>query len=328
MHRDGDASADLLWITWEDHRRSRSVAGILDAELHELTATFGRGRPSRYVINIIETIRIYRRRRPATVICQHPSFVLALLTVLLRRPFGYRVGLDTHNAGFAIDPWSPRYLRWLAVWLQRQADFVVAHNDAVRALVENRGGTVVVLPDPLPTIQPGPPLPLPRRFNVLFICTFKRDEPYRAVLEAARTLGSDIGIYVTGDPPDEIRAATWSDNVVFCGRLPWDRYDQLLRSVNGIVDLTTREWCLLCGAYEGVAAGKPLILSQTTTLMSYFTRGAVFTDNTTDCSPHSIRAAILEARSREPELCQEVKRLRGDLLQDWEVRKRKVLALL
>lgn len=318
----------LLWMTWEDQRRSRALARQLDAELCELAATLQRARVIRYVINTIDTLRIYHRRRPATVICQHPSFVLALLTVLLRRAFGYRVGLDTHNAGFAIDPWSPGYQRWLAVWLQRRADFVIAHNDAVAAFVADRGGRLIVLPDPLPTIAAGPPLPLPRRFNLLFVCTFKPDEPYPAVLEAVRALGPEIGLYITGNPPEAVRTVAWPDHVVFCGRVPWERYDQLLRSVDGVMVLTTRERCLLCGAYEGVAAGQPMVLSRTGTLTGYFRRGVVFTDNQADGSPRSIRNAILELRAREPELRREIGILRGELDRDWTARAQELRALL
>ena len=112
------------------------------------------------------------------------------------------------------------------------------------------------------------------------MCTFGPDEPYLAVLEAARLIDPEIGIYVTGDPRGKADPEAWPDHVVFCGRVTWERYDQLLCSVNGVIDLSTRERCLLCGAYEAVAAGKPMILSRTQTLMGYFARGAVFTDHT------------------------------------------------
>lgn len=318
----------LLWLSWEDHRRNRSVAAHFDAELYELAGMLRQPRLIRYLFNTIETIRIYRRRRPRTVICQNPSSVLALLTVLLRRRFGYRVGLDTHNAGFAIDPWSPWYLKRLAVWLQRRADFVIVHNDALKAALEHRGGTLIALPDPLPAIQNGPRVDLGRPFNLLCVCSFGPDEPYEAVLEAARTLGPEIGIYLTGDPPGALRSAAVPNNVVLCGRVPWERYDQLLRSVNGVIDLTMREHCLLCGAYEAVAAGQPMVLSRTATLMGYFNRGVVFTDNRAAGSRHSIRAAVLELRAREAELRREIGILRDELVRDWQARKSELLALL
>jgi glycosyltransferase involved in cell wall biosynthesis len=318
----------LLWLTWEDHRRSRSLARVLDAELCELASTLGRPRPVRYILNVYNTVRLLARRRPDTVICQLPSSVLALLTILLRSPFGYRLGLDAHNAGLAVDPDSSAPMRWLAGWLQRRADFVIVHNAAIEALARSRGGTLVSLPDPLPTLAMVAPLKMARPFNLLFVCTFSPDEPYLAVLEAARLIDPDIGIYVTGSPPPAIARQAWPDNVVFCGRVPWERYDQLLHSVNGVIDLTTRERCLVCGAYEAVAAGKPMILSRTGTLMSYFSRGAVFTDNQVSGSPHSICRTILELRSREAELRAEVAVLRRELTQDWDKRLQMLLLLV
>ena len=98
--------------------------------------------------------------------------------------------------------------------------------------------------------------------------------------------------------------------------------------MNGVIDLSTRERCLLCGAYEAVAAGKPMILSRTQTLMDYFTRGAVFTDNRVSDLPHSIRNAILDLRRREAELRAEVAILRRELTEDLQARLPMLSALL
>jgi hypothetical protein len=318
----------LLWVSWQDHRRSRSLARVLGAELHELTRTLGRPHLVRYTVNVYQTVRILWQSRPDSVICQNPSVVLALLAILLRPLFGYRLGLDAHNASLAIEPDSSGLLRGLAGWLQRRADFVIVHNDAVEAFVKDRGGTLVSLPDPLPIISKVAPLRLPRPFNLLFVCTFSPDEPFLAVLEAARLIDPEIGIYITGNPQGKADPEAWPDHVVFCGRVSWERYDQLLLSVNAVIDLSTRERCLTCGAYEGVAAGKPMILSRTRTLMDYFARGAVFTDNSVSDSPHSIRTAILEVRRREAELRAEVATLKDELARDWDRRLQKLLGLL
>jgi hypothetical protein len=319
---------ERLWLTWEDHRRSRSLARVLGAELCELSER-ARPRLVRYAASVAATLAAVRRRRPATVICQYPSAVLALLALLVLRPvFGCRVGLDAHNGGLALEPGSSRLQRRFAGWLQRRADFVIVHNDAVAAAVRERGGTLVALPDPLPELATVQPVDLGHPFNLLFVCTFKPDEPYLEVLEATRRIDPDIGIHVTGEPRGKVDPAAWPQNVVFCGRVPWARYDQLLRSVNGVIDLTTRERCLLCGAYEAVAAGKPMILSRTSTLMDYFSRGALFTDNRAHDSAHSIRRAILELRSREAQLKAEVAWLKGELEQKWNVRLAGLLTLL
>ena len=59
-----------------------------------------------------------------------------------------------------------------------------------------------------------------------------------------------------------------------------DEYVSMLYSVDATIDLTNRENCLVCGAYESVAAGKPMILSKTQALMEYFNKGAVYVEHT------------------------------------------------
>ena len=49
--------------------------------------------------------------------------------------------------------------------------------------------------------------------------------------------------------------------------------------MDATIDLTTRENCLVCGAYQSIAAGKPMVLSKTRALQTFFPAGAVYTDN-------------------------------------------------
>ena len=93
------------------------------------------------------------------------------------------------------------------------------------------------------------------------------------------------------------------------------------------MDLTTRDNCLVCGAYEGVAAGKPLILSDSRATREYFSRGVVYTDNT----PESIERCLREALADRSRLAQEVAQLRTRLVDDWsrrsEILKREIAKL-
>ena len=75
------------------------------------------------------------------------------------------------------------------------------------------------------------------------------------------------------------------------GFLPTDEYYRYLLSASVVMDLTTVEDCLLCGAYEALAAEKPLILSRTRALEEYFGSGVVLTDNTSDAIRESVRWA-------------------------------------
>ena len=79
------------------------------------------------------------------------------------------------------------------------------------------------------------------------------------------------------------------------------------------MDLTTRENCLVCGAYEAMAAKKPVVLSDTTALREYFHKGAVFSGN------HSVALAksITDTLSDIESLNQQVQIFSIELREHW-----------
>ena len=82
--------------------------------------------------------------------------------------------------------------------------------------------------------------------------------------------------------------------------------------------------CLVCGAYEAVALGKLVILSDTEALKNYFYRGAVYTEN----NSRKIAAAITYALKNKEKLAKEISLLKDDLERDWNKKFSKLLALL
>ena len=149
-----------------------------------------------------------------------------------------------------------------------------------------------------------------------------RCSPARAFIDQAQ-------IYITGrlKPQDEALRQSAPPNVTFTGFVPEDRFIGLLHAATVVMDLTTRDNCLVCGAYEGVAAGKPLILSDSRATREYFSRGVVYTDNT----PESIEQCLREALADRSRLAQEVAQLRTRLVDDWsrrsEILKREIAKL-
>jgi glycosyltransferase involved in cell wall biosynthesis len=112
-------------------------------------------------------------------------------------------------------------------------------------------------------------------------------------------------------PDGVLRAA--APNVEFTGFLPDDEYWALLESVDLVVDLTYRDDCLVCGAYEAVARGKPLVLSDTAALRGYFSAGAVYTANTAE----DIERALQQALTRLDDLISEVRQFRTNVGTAW-----------
>jgi glycosyltransferase involved in cell wall biosynthesis len=306
--------ARALWITWERHRRSQQLSRYLGIELFEVVRKGPRY--LRHPSAAWDTLRILRRRRPRAIVVQNPSVFLALLSVLVQPLFRYRLIIDAHNG--AIRPEGPRanVLLRLQRWIQRHADATIVPNSGLATDVLASRGRPFILPDRIPD----PPVGVERTArrdgrSILLICTFGKDEPVQEFLEAVSDLPPDTTVFITGSESSlrsPLRAAA-TPSIVFTGWLPDLEYWRLLASVDVVVDLTTREDCLVCGAYEAVAVGQPLILSDTAALRNYFRRGVVFTGN----EPEAISVAITDALGRRDELRAEMAAFQPELQRDW-----------
>lgn len=308
-----------IWLTWERQRRNHTLSAALGARLNEFVFEGGMGR---YVRSAAATAAVIARERPRVVFTQNPSLVLCLLALLLRRTYGYRLIVDAHNAGLYPMEGKSRVLNALARYVARSADRVIVTNPSLERVVAGWGGRPVVLPDPLPDLPPrrgerggGTP------FHVVFVCRWAADEPYREVLAAASHLGAGFRISITGKPPASLAPGALPPNVTLTGFLPEGDYVALLQSADAVLVLTTRENCLNCGAYEAVSLERPLVLSDTSALRSYFGRGALFTDNDAE----SIAAALVAARGSAASLGAAVAVLKGELAARWALLKEKAM---
>lgn len=304
-----------IWITWEIQRRNRTLSNRLDAELNELV--FKGSKYLRYPVLIARTALTILRERPSVLFVQNPSMALALFAVSSRWLFRSPVVVDAHNAGVfpfeGAKPWANRLTRFIL----KKADLTIVTNSSLADYVRSAGGRPQVLPDPLPEIRmPDKRAPLKGKRNVLFICTYAKDEPYLEVIRAASMLGPDICVYISGNPKGKEKSFSHllPSNAVLTGYLPEDEFVSLFNSVDAVVDLTTREDCLVCGAYEAVAMEKPMVLSGTRTLKKYFSMGAVYTDN----SAEDLAKKIKDALENAGDLSEQAKRLKRLLVTDWE----------
>lgn len=315
--------SNVLWVTWEEQRRNGEIAHAISADFYPIIVKGSRIK--RYLSSLWKTFNLYRKQRPRTVICQNPSVVLALFTVWAGRWFGFRVGIDTHNGGLALDS-NSQLLKKIATYLQKAANFIIITNEPLKRLVEKNGGVAVVVPDKIPTIERAPAIKLDHEKNLLFVCTYAKDEPYKEVFEAARLVATeaDVGIYVTGRYQVHLNPDNYSPNLHFLGRIPWPQYEAMLQSVDGVIDLTTREYCLVCGAYEAVAVEKPLILSNTEALKTYFHTGVIYSENDRAALAYAIHKLLLW----QNKLTLEINTLKVDLNEKWEQRRQELVAML
>jgi glycosyltransferase involved in cell wall biosynthesis len=275
----GRSLRGVLAVTWFEHRRTRELCAGLALEL-ALVDTRLRG-VRRYLLLSLRTLVLLARQRPRVLLVQNPSLVLAVLAVMLRPIFGYRLIADAHNEAVAPYENRQRFIKELSRWVVRRADLTIVTNRQLAQLVTLQGGTPYVLPDRIPTPPAGGPAPAPAEgFRVVLIATFARDEPVAAVFEAVR--GADLQLQVTGNQKKLAPSVTQGapPNVRFTGFLSDADYWQLLRSADVIIDLTLKADCLVCGAYEALAVGKPMLLSNNAACMELFGGSALYTDNT------------------------------------------------
>jgi glycosyltransferase involved in cell wall biosynthesis len=304
-----------LWISWERHRRSRELARALDVPLVEIVS--GGPRLWRSLSCAARTVGVLLRVRPTLLFVQNPSVQLAYLTGLMKPLLGYTLVVDRHS-NFDFDDTERGLFNHLSNDSIRRADLTIVTNDTIADLVERKGGRALVLQDLLPTLRPGPRALPEAKARIVYICSFLPDEPVLALLGAASRLGEEYRVYVTGKVSkayrDRVRSAP--PNVTFTGFLAEEDYASLLGAADLVVVLTTRVNTLLCGAYEGVSLGKPLVLSDQVVLREYFTRGVVLTENT----PEGIEAAIRNAVRERDRLSAEMRDLIPALRSDWGTR--------
>ena len=308
-----------IWITWENQRRNRELSQAFGAELFELAAIDEIENPSKkYIHGIIKTLNILFKEKPQLVFCQNPSIVLSFVLVLIRHLFKIKLCVDAHNAGLFPKEGRSSFLCLLSRFVQRGADLTIVTNEKLKQHVEMSGGRAFVLQDRIPSIPIMAPLHLKGNENILFICSYASDEPYDIVFKAARNLDPGIFIYVTGDYRKKAaQVSGLPRNLVLTGYLPEREYIEMLNSVDATIDLTTREDCLVCGAYESLSVEKPIILSSSQALRGYFNMGAIYTEN----KATDIEKAVYEVLAKKEDLIKEIKQLK--VLRNVEWRKRK-----
>jgi len=316
--------SNVLFLTWIQHRRTRHLCERLDLPLAELISRHRGLR--RYVELTIRTIKTLYTRRPRAVIVQSPSVILTLICLMLRPFFRYQLMIDAHNE--AVEPYlhTSAIMRGITHLILKRSDLIIVTNEQLAAVVIGQGGRVLVLPDGIPTPPVVRKKELVGDFKIVLISTFSGDEPFNVVVDTMRQMESDIHLYVTGNPsklPAEMRRSL-PDNITLTGFLDEDDYWSTLVSADAVMDLTTMQNCLVCGAYEAIAVQRPLLLSRNDASVELFSDFAVFTDNTVD----GLLEAIATLRSRRDEILFTFPTSRQRFERNWDVGASRLLSLL
>ena len=305
-----------IWITWERQRRTFELSNALGIELYIISSE--RRALIRYLVSSMRTLFIILREKPKTLIIQNPSIVLAVLACILKPLFSYRLIVDRHSnflLGKTQYTFMDKVFLLLSDYSIKKADLTIVTNKNLRKHIEAKGGRGLVLTDRLPTPRVAFKHNSKRSNIVTFICTYASDEPYKEVIMAASLLDKNIEIYITGNSkkadPEVFEGL--SENVVVTGFISDEEYDELLQKSDIIMDFTKLENCMVCGAYEAVAMGKPLITSNTHVLRDYFTHGVLHIDH----SPESICKAINQVYDNYNEYLDGIQHLKDNIEKNW-----------
>ena len=198
----------------------------------------------------------------------------------------------------------------------KHADITIVTNDFLCDFVKLKGGNGFVLPDRLPKLNRNLQQSLDGIENLVLICTYEKDEPYEAVINAARELPSTIVVYITGNFSGKIDENSIPVNVRLTGFLAQEDYDRLLASADVIMDFTNLEWCLVCGGYEAVALDKPLITSDTKALNQFYGIAALYTNH----NPIDIAQKISVAIEKKQQMRRNTIAFRHMYQKDWNNR--------
>ncbi len=306
-------------ISWAPYSRmsetfARELGGRLHC-IHYLRFQSPPHAPVKYVLQAARTLAVLFKERPRAVHVQNPPFVAGLVVDLYCRLSGAKFVLHYHSAAFE-RVWD--FALPLQRYIARRAAANIVTNSHWAGIVESWGGRALVMVDPFLELPQGEPFAAGPGFNVGFVSTFAPDEPLEAVLQAARLL-PEVNFYITGDRRKK-PAGFFEDappNVTFTGFLdPHRQYPGLLRAVEAVMVLTTRDHTLQLGGCEAAAVGKPLITSDWPYLREVFPKGTVFVGSRAE----SIAGGIREVMADHERLSREMAALRRESRQEWNLR--------
>jgi glycosyltransferase involved in cell wall biosynthesis len=286
----------IAFLTWSSHRRTSGLAAALGIELLEVISL--RHGVARHVELIARTLRLLWTRRFRVIVAQNPSIVLAILLVFIRPVRRYRVVIDAHNEAITPFVHDVAAVRAASRWLLQRACLTIVTNAELAERVGQARGRPFVLPDPLPAVPPDLPAGASRPPYVAVVCTFAPDEPLGEIFAAARALPT-VQFKVTGNARrcDPTLLAAKPANVELTGFLDDRSYWALLAASQAVLDLTGMPDCLVCGAYEALALGVPMILTDNPAGRRLFGQVAVFTDTTPAGIVAAVEASLLKPRS-------------------------------
>jgi glycosyltransferase involved in cell wall biosynthesis len=316
-----------IYITWDRYSsRSDSTAYFFQARsycIESIKIPLKFYLPLKYTLAALRTVTILYRERPDIIFVQNPPPIAVLVVWFYCLLFGSKYIPDTHSGAFTSKRWA--LFLWLYRFLSKRALTNILHNDYFVNRVKEWGASAVNLGAVPRQMKTGKIYPLRDGFNAVFPCSFSGDEPVEEVILAAGEL-RNVNFYITGNlsrAPKELTKNVPS-NIVFTDFLPHEDYVALLKACNVVICLTNRDLTNQSGAYEAIAIGRPIIVSNWPLLREIYYRGTVHIDN----KSISLVNAIKAIQNNYAHYLDEIKLLKEEGLSNWEKNHSELLNLL
>ena len=317
-----------IWITWETQRRNKELADAFGCDYLCIDMPSNTPRLKRYIKSIFLTYKELKKGYK-TIFIQCPSIVLLVFVTLWNILHKKCIVVDAHNAAIesatyskALDKSQSSYLKVLArkllkhliLFCMRHSKLVIVSNDALKEKLLKLKIESEPLPDKVPAIaQTHKQTKSQDRLKAILISSFAKDEPIKILIEAFISANLQMDLYITGQKKKAGDLLSFEcESIHFTDFLPTHEFDSLIASADLLIDITTRDDCLVCGAYEAMAVGVPTILSDTRANRLTFantainTSGFLFAKNTVDdlkqafftfaSNPNKYRIAIQDFR--------------------------------
>lgn len=315
---------NFAWITWERQQRNISMARIFGADYYEFSnPRFGYF--SRLLVNSFATFRVFRKHYQV-IFVQNPSIALVAVSIFINLFFKKKIVIDAHNAGVIPREGRIRCLVKLNNFLLRRSHLVIVSNPSLQARLSALEIPAMAMPDPIPNLD---------EFveaednvsssDVFIICSWSDDEPIELYFSLASAL-PNVTFAISGKVKEKYGylLKEKADNLDVKGFLPEDQYFQELQKSKIVIDLTTRNDCLVCGAYEAISSGIPIILSDTLVNREVFRRGVVFAK----CDLASLKDALLFSLNERSRLVSEIGLMKDEMLLAERLNRKRVLEFI
>jgi glycosyltransferase involved in cell wall biosynthesis len=204
------------------------------------------------------------------------------------------------------------------------ATITIITNNLLEKKVIANGGRPFIVPDPLPQPPDVPVMEVKGEFVVLVVCSFRDDEPVSEILQAAVTLPTRYRFYFTGNFKRADIVPSAYPEITFLGYVNEEEYWGYMKACNVVMDLTKRDDCLVCGAYESIASLKPVILKDSKVNKDLFRAGCVYTS----LSPEAIARSVIHCDTDYNHLLHDVKQFNSEYKQEWVRCKQELFAAI